>query len=114
MQGRGPGPPNATGKQVLVKSCRMCHCHHHESQEEVTLLKMSARPNLWFYHLKMYFFSEIQAFHLMLPNLFIYHVYFMMICFLDLLLQKHKLIQGRCCVTVSDNSGIIIIMFHDK
>ena len=60
MQGRGPGPPNATGKQVLVKSCRMCHCHHHESQEEVTLLKTSARPNLWFYHLKMYFFQRFR------------------------------------------------------
>lgn len=48
------------------------------------------------------FSSEIQAFRLMLPNLFIYHVYFVMVCFLDLLLQKHELFQGRCRVTVSD------------
>lgn len=37
-----------------------------------------------------------------------------MICFLDLLLQKHKLFQGRCYITISlyiRYSGTIITMF---
>ena len=60
--------------------------HHHESLE-VRLLKISARATLPFCHLKMVlFFFEIQDFHLTLPSLFTYYVYFMMICFLDLLL----------------------------
>lgn len=61
--------------------------HHHESLEKLRLLEISARATLPFCHLKMVlFFLEIQDFHLTLPSLFIYYVYFMMICFLDLLL----------------------------
>lgn len=113
MQGRGPGPPNTTGKQVLVKSCRMCRCHHHESPEEITLLKISARPNLWFYHLKMYFLQRFRlsvlCFQICLYIMFILCWFAFLIFTTEARTFSRKVLCHRIRY-----SGIIIIMSHDK